>query len=88
MSLADQLAEAAKEYRDPRGPAPACQALYLEHSTEEDWTAVEGLRQKSSWKFAQAKVDEMLKVEHPLPLEKFRYHWRRRCSCWPEDLRA
>lgn len=88
MSLAERLAEAAREYRDLRGPAPACQAIYGEHANEENWQAVESLRTKSSWKFAQAKVDEMLGVDHPLPLEKFRYHWRRRCSCWPQDMRA
>lgn len=89
MSLAEQLAAAGVDgYRGKQGPAPACAALYAQSTSEDDWTAVDNLRLQTSWKFAQVKVDEMLGVEQPIPLEKFRYHWRRRCSCWPEDLRS
>lgn len=70
-----------------RGPANQCFALYGVGDLE-DWEAVESLRSKGhDWRQVQAHVDELTGVEKPLPLEKFRYHWRRRCYCWPEDLR-
>ena len=89
MSLASQLAEVASEgFVNKKGPEPACRPLYGDNATEEDWRAVEELRLRTSWKFAQETVDQMLEIERPIRLEKFRYHWRRRCSCWPEDVRG
>ncbi|WP_163168092.1 hypothetical protein [Arthrobacter sp. Alg241-R88] len=75
--------------RTRRGPANACYPLYGEGDLA-DWEAVENLRigpPKLEWRDVQAHIDGLLDVAQPLPLEKFRYHWRRRCYCWPEDLR-
>lgn len=70
-----------------RGPANLCFALYGAGDLE-DWEAIEGLRaQGFDWRQVQAHIDELADVKKPILLEKFRYHWRRRCFCWPEDLR-
>ena len=70
-----------------RGPANQCFALYGAGDLE-DWEAVEGLRKQGhDWRQVQTHIDDLASVEKSLPLEKFRYHWRRRCFCWPEDLR-
>lgn len=68
------------------GPANACHPLYGDGDIE-DWQAVEALRSGRTWREVQTHVDEIAGVDRPLPLEKFRRHWRRRCFCWPEDLR-
>ena len=70
---------------NPRGPRNTCFPLYGAGDLE-DFEQVEQLRQKYTWREVQAHVDGILGVSS-LPLEKFRYHWRRRCLCWPEDLR-
>jgi hypothetical protein len=69
-----------------RGPANACFPLYGAGDLE-DWEAVEALCADRTWREVQQHVDGLAEVTKPLPLEKFRYHWRRRCFCWPEDLR-
>lgn len=75
-----------------RGPANACFPLYGAGDLE-DWNAVEAIRvgdddhKPLTWRQVQEHVDSLAGVARPLPLEKFRYHWRRRCFCWPEDLR-
>ncbi len=69
-----------------RGPANVCHPVYGSGDME-DWQAIEDLRQTLTWREVQAHVDQVAGVTKPLPLEKFRYHWRRRCFCWPEDLR-
>ena len=90
MSLADQIAGLdVTNGRSRPGPDPECTARYGgAHVTEENWRAVDDLRKRSSWRFAQIKIDELLEVETPVRLETFRRHWRRQCSCWPEELRA
>ena len=69
-----------------RGPANACYPLYGPGDLE-DWEAIESLRENHTWREVQEHVDKLAGIETSLPLEKFRYHWRRRCFCWPEDLR-
>lgn len=69
-----------------RGPANRCYPLYGSGDME-DFEAVEALRQNLTWRQVQEHIDDILGVTKPLPLEKFRYHFRRRCFCWPEDLR-
>lgn len=75
-----------------RGPANSCFPLYG-HGDLEDWEQVEALRispaggQLREWRHVQAHVDHVAGVTKPITLEKFKYHWRRRCFCWPVDLR-
>lgn len=69
-----------------RGPANACFPLYG-YGDLEDWEQVETLHVSLTWREVQDHIDALLGVEKRIPLEKFRYHWRRRCFCWPEDLR-
>lgn len=71
-----------------RGPANKCFPLYGAGDLE-DWEAVEALRNNSGldWRTVQTHIDSLAGVERPLPLDVFRRHWRRRCFCWPEDLR-
>ncbi|MCD4535655.1 hypothetical protein LRP67_16300 [Nocardioides sp. cx-169] len=69
-----------------RGPANACFPLYGAGDLE-DLGEIERLRESLTWREVQSHIDGLLDIAKPLPLEKFRYHWRRRCFCWPEDLR-
>ena len=71
-----------------RGPPNACYPLYGTGDLE-DFEALEALRAQPGWTWreVQQRIDQIVGVDRPLPLEKFRYHWRRRCFCWPEDLR-
>lgn len=71
-----------------KGPPNCCFPLYGAGDLE-DWQAIEGLRaQGLDWRSVQVQVDELAGIEQGrLPLEKFKYHWRRRCFCWPVDLR-
>lgn len=85
--LAQQIAELPAAPAPRRGPANACFPLYG-HGDLEDWEAIEARRSSGTeWRQVQHDVDQFLGIETPIPLEKFRYHWRRRCYCWPEDLR-
>jgi hypothetical protein len=68
-----------------KGPTGVCQGIYP--ADLEDWEQVERLRRATSWREAQRVVDSQLGVAPPVPNDKFRYHWRRRCWCWPDDLR-
>ena len=70
------------------GPRNKCFPLYGVGDLD-DWTAVEALRETEEleWREVQSKVDGLLGITKPLPLEKFRRHFRRRCNCWPEDLK-
>lgn len=75
--------------RARRGPANACFPLYG-HGDLEDWEALEALRvgpPQLEWRDVQAHIDRLADVQQPINLEKFKYHWRRRCFCWPVDLR-
>lgn len=88
MSLAEQLAQVADsdapEVR--KGPLGACH-IYGEGNLE-DWEAVEAKRRQGwQWADVQAAVDDITGVKAPIPLAKFKYHWRRRCYCWPRELR-
>ena len=89
MSLAERLAALdTSDFTAVPGPVPACQRVYAEHSDEETWAAVHDLVSRTSWKFAHERIDSLLEVTERIGMEKFRYHWRRRCSCWPPELRA
>lgn len=69
-----------------RGPIGAC-TIYPPGDLD-DWNALEALRADGlSWREVQAHIDSLHGVEKPIHLQKFRYHWRRRCLCWPDDLR-
>jgi len=70
-----------------RGPSGACQGKYPGCDLE-DWAEVERLRASpSNWREAQRLVDEAFGVTDPIPNDKFRYHWRRKCWCWPVGQR-
>lgn len=75
-----------------RGPVNQCYRLYGAGDLE-DWEAIEVLRQGSlearplQWREVQREVDKGLGITRPLQIDKFRYHWKRKCYCWPEDLR-
>ena len=86
--LASKIAQTAPPEATPvkRGPANACFPLYGAGDLE-DWNEVERLRIGRTWRQVQEHIDPIAGVEKPLPLEKFRYHWRRMCFCWPADLR-
>lgn len=70
-----------------RGPKPTCD-IYGE-GTLDDWRRVENTRtmRGSSWTIAQRKVDALLGITEPIPNNFFQYHWKRKCSCWPAELR-
>lgn len=68
------------------GLRPVCYPLYGPGDLE-DLLMVEAVRVGREWHEVQAAVDASAGVINPLPLDKFRRHWRRRCSCWPKDLR-
>lgn len=86
--LAKQIATSPIPTAEPfrRGPENACFPLYGAGDLD-DWQAVESLRPGREWRQVQAHVDDLAGIEKSLPLEKFKYHWRRKCYCWPEDLR-
>lgn len=87
MSLSDKLAKTPVNYeRSRRGPEPECTGVYPP-GTLKDWEAVEARRLRTSWTEAQIAVDKTLGVTDPILNDKFRYHWRRKCSCWPRELR-
>lgn len=71
----------------PHGPRNLCFPLYGAGDLE-DFAAVEALRETRTWAQVQAAVDAAAGVEKPLPPDKFRYHWRRKCYCWPAELRG
>jgi hypothetical protein len=97
--LAKKIApEGSTAPRRPRKPGPLGQCFQLyDVGDMEDWAAVDALRyEKDSktkeplgWRGAQARIDGILGITpgERLDLERFRYHWRRRCACWPKDLR-
>ena len=71
------------------GPVSKCFPLYGEGDLD-DWAAMESYRQGppgKTWAEVHAFIDDLAGVTKPLPLHKFKYHWRRRCYCWPEELR-
>jgi hypothetical protein len=69
-----------------RGPTGAC-AVYGP-GDKEDWIAVDALRREHSWQTARAIVHEQLNLGALPDQDKFRYHWRGRCACWSDDLKA
>lgn len=86
-SLAEQLAEVATTNDRPQhGPRNQCGPVYGPGDMD-DWRAVDALRHRTSWAKVQEHVDRILGVTDPLPNDFFRYHWRRKCSCWPRDIR-
>ena len=70
-----------------RGPVNQCEGVYLPDL--EDAEAIQKFRQQSteSWATAQTMYDKLIAAKVRIPNDKFRYHWRRRCFCWPDDLR-
>lgn len=85
--LAQKLATAPAPDTIRRGPANQCYPLYGAGDLE-DWDAIETLRKQGhDWRSVQALVDTQLGVDKPLVLDKFRYHWRRKCFCWVEGDR-
>ena len=86
-ALAQKLADAPTPGTVRRGPANQCLPLYGAGDLE-DWEAVENLRQQGhDWRSVQTIVDQQLDIDKPLVLDKFRYHWRRKCFCWAEGDR-
>ncbi len=67
------------------GPTGACQGVYP--ADLEDWGEVERIRKSETWRGTQRIVDAQLGIAGRVPNDKFRYHWRRKCWCWPDDLR-
>lgn len=90
--LAKKIAASAPPKAIPaqRGPANACYPIYGAGDLE-DWEALEVLRKQGprvlEWREVQIHVDQLAGITKPLPLAKFKYHWRRMCYCWPEELR-
>jgi hypothetical protein len=70
-----------------RGPTNVCGGVY--DADIEDANAIEEFRRRGgeSWATAQAMFDKLADVQRKIPNDKFRYHWRRRCWCWPDELR-
>lgn len=70
-----------------RGPTNVCGGIY--EPDLEDAQAIQEFRSRpnESWSTAQAMFDQLAGVAQKIPNDKFRYHWRRRCWCWPDDLR-
>ena len=68
--------------RTRRGPSGACD-VYGDGDID-DWRRVERLRLDTCWSDAQKAVDDLLGVD-PINIDKFRYHWRRRCWHWTEE---
>ena len=85
--LADKLANIiVTDQPTRRGPLSECEGVYGPGNLE-DWEAVEALRLRTSWVIAQKYVDETLGITSSIRNDRFRYHWRRKCSCWPRDVR-
>ena len=82
-ALANALSEVDPDDipRTRKGPEGACAGRYP--ADVEDWEQVEALRCKVTWKGAQVVVDDKLGLTTHVPNDVFRYHWRRKCSCWP-----
>lgn len=87
-NLASKIAATPTPAAEPvkRGPDNCCFPLYGPGDLE-DLAQVESLRVGRTWRQVQDHVDKLAGVEQRLPLEKFKYHWRRFCYCWPVDLR-
>jgi hypothetical protein len=83
QSLATVTPEVSERVR--KGPTGVCHGKYP--ADLEDWREVERLRLATSWREAQRLVDAQLDVADPIPNDKFRYHWRRKCWCWSDELR-
>lgn len=89
---AQKLAEAAPSPKRviQHGPVAKCRPLYGDGDME-DFTAIDEFRNRpnESWRTAQDKWDSILGIpnEKRLTNDKFRYHWKRRCFCWPDELR-
>lgn len=89
-AVAKKLATAPPSgQRIRRGPTNLCEPIY--EPDLEDANAIDEFRKRpgESWPTAQAMYDDLLGVEKSKRIinDKFRYHWRRRCFCWPDDLR-
>lgn len=69
------------------GPQPVCRVYGT--GDLEDWEAIQEFRNRptESWRTTQRHWDGLLGITQPILNDKFRYHWKRRCSCWPDDLR-
>lgn len=88
-SVAKKLAEAPSvPVRIKRGPNNQCRGVY--EPDLEDAQAIDEFRHRpgQSWATAQTRFDELLKPSRHIPNDKFRYHWKRACFCWPDDQRV
>ena len=70
-----------------RGPTSVCHGVYEPDLEDADAIQEFRLRHGESWATAQVMFDDLAGVQRKIPNDKFRYHWRRRCYCWPDDLR-
>jgi len=87
-AIAKKLTEARPDpVRHKPGPANKCHRIYK--PDPEDAQAIHEFRTRDgqSWATAQRMYDELAGVTVQIPNDKFRYHWKRRCFCWPDDLR-
>ena len=86
--IASKLAAAPPSAeRIRRGPTNLCHSVY--EPDLDDANAIDEFRNRptESWATAQRMFDELAGVTRTIPNDKFRYHWKRRCFCWPDDLR-
>lgn len=69
------------------GPPNVCSGVY--DADLEDAQAIDEFRRRpnESWATAQAMFDQLAGVTANIRNDKFRYHWRRKCWCWPDDQR-
>lgn len=88
LAAALSNADIAPAERIRKGPLGECGKVYPAGDMD-DWHEVERIRHlpRSSWREAQRVVDVNLGITDPIDNDKFRYHWRRRCFCWPPELR-
>jgi hypothetical protein len=86
--IAKKLATAPPtKARIRRGPSNICGPIY--EPDLEDAQAIDEFRHRpgESWATAQVMFDDLAGVTTHILNDKFRYHWKRRCWCWPDDLR-
>jgi hypothetical protein len=85
MSALAKKLPATVDERVRRGPSGVCD-VYGDGDLD-DWRAVERLRLNASWAAAHRTVDDTLGITAPIDVDKFRYHWRRRCWHWTQEQR-
>ena len=87
-NLAKKLATAPPSgQRVRRGPGNQCAGIYSPDLEDAQAIAEFRSRPGESWRTAQNMFDELAAVTVTIANDKFRYHWARKCWCWPDDLR-